>query len=430
MKPLSLTIRSYQVGFGDAFLLSFDYPDETSRHVLIDFGTTSLPKDAPADRMLTVAKDIAQVCGNKLTAVVATHRHKDHISGFATKEDEPASGNIIRDLKPDLVLQPWTEDPELDPEATGPGAIPVNDSRMAMHVASLKGMHEVADRMREEVRRSAFLSEDSRAQIAFLGDDNISNRSAVMNLRSMGPNRFLYFGQPSGLEALLPGVETIVLGPPTADQSEKVLKQRSRDENEFWHLRALTAHAAAERGNEAESSLFDPSHVEHAGDPYPEDARWLVYRARKMQESQMLGIVRALDKAMNNTSLILLFRIGDKSLLFPGDAQIENWKYALERPELCELLKQVDVYKVGHHGSLNATPKTLWQLFAKKSPDPETPWRMDSLMSTMEGKHGSPKSKTEVPRKTLTDALREQTNLISTHEVSADELCVIKTIRF
>jgi len=37
----------------------------------------------------------------------------------------------------------------------------------------------------------------------------------------------------------------------------------------------------------------------------------------------------ALDHAMNNTSVILLIQAGDRRLLFCGDAQIENWEYAL-----------------------------------------------------------------------------------------------------
>jgi len=430
MKPTSLTIRSYQVGFGDAFLLSFAYPD-VPRHVLVDFGSTALPPDAPANRMVEVANDVVKVCnGERLTAVVATHRHKDHISGFATNKDQNASGNIIAGLKPRLVLQPWTEDPNLDPKATGPGAIPVDDSKRALRVASLKGMHEVAGAMLREVENSKFLSDSVKAQLNFLGDDNISNRPAVENLMAMGPNNYLNFGEKSGLEDLLPGVETIVLGPPNVDQSETVLKQRSKDENEFWHLRALTAQAAVERGSDPASSLFDQSYVESSGGGYPEDARWLIYRARKMQESQMLGIVRALDKSMNNTSLILLFRIGDKSLLFPGDAQIENWAYALSRPDVRDMLAKVDVYKVGHHGSLNATPKSLWNLFEKRATEKGAPKLLASLMSTMMGKHGSVESKTEVPRATLTEALREETDLLSTHDVPASTLYVEKVIQF
>src|SRR5687768_18273864 len=55
-RPDRLTLRAYQVGFGDCFLLTFHYPKQSSkpafdRHVLIDFGSTGKPKNAPKDYM-------------------------------------------------------------------------------------------------------------------------------------------------------------------------------------------------------------------------------------------------------------------------------------------------------------------------------------------------------------------------------------------
>src|SRR4029453_19647742 len=119
-RPKSVEVRSYQVGFGDCFLLSFVYSNPDKRHVLIDFGTTGLPrKGKPSEHMPRVAKAIQAVvgAGNRLTAVVATHRHADHISGFATDAKTGKSGEIIRALRPRLVLQPWTEDPKAQPDA-------------------------------------------------------------------------------------------------------------------------------------------------------------------------------------------------------------------------------------------------------------------------------------------------------------------------
>ena len=107
--------------------------------------------------------------------------------------------------------------------------------------------------------------------------------------------------------------------------------------------------------------------------------RWFIDRADRMNGNQLLGLVRILDKAMNNTSVILLLETGGKKLLFPGDAQIENWAFSLQKPAVMKLLTDVDVYKVGHHGSLNATPKTLWNHFShrnkkKSAPDVAPAW--------------------------------------------------------
>jgi hypothetical protein len=129
-----------------------------------------------------------------------------------------------------------------------------------------------------------------------------------------------------------------------------------------------------------------------------------------------------LDQQMNNTSLILLFEAGKKKLLFPGDAQLENWQYALSKNWVRKLLANVDVYKVGHHGSLNATPKSMWKAFDKRG-SANRPDRLTTLLSTMDGKHGSVDSHTEVPRGTLLRALKANSHLHSTQELKG-QLCM------
>jgi hypothetical protein len=417
--PLRVSIRSYQVGFGDCFLLSFDYGGGKERHVLIDFGSTGLPEGIPKRRMLEVALDIKQRTGGKLTAVVATHRHRDHISGFTTNKKGTGTGDIIRSLKPDIVIQPWTEQPDLAPDAERPSL-----RGGGKRITALNAMQAVAELSLAEMNHLAVRDKALRAQLAFLGDDNLANRSAVENLMTLAKNSYVFSGKKSGLEKRLPGVRVDVLGPPTVQQTATIKQQRSSDPDEFWQFQARGAEAALA----TRASLF-PRHVRSRGPSFPIETRWMIYHARKVRAEQLLQIVRMLDEALNNTSVILLFRVGKKSLLFPGDAQIENWQFALAQKKYADLLADVDVYKVGHHGSRNATPKSLWRLFKRRSADAGAD-RLITLMSTMAGMHGHADNKTEVPRETLVAELIKESQLFTTQSLEGATLFRDSVVKF
>jgi hypothetical protein len=70
------------------------------------------------------------------------------------------------------------------------------------------------------------------------------------------------------------------------------------------------------------------------------------------------GLAFSLDQAINNTSLVTLLSYRGKNLLFPGDAQYGNWQYWMDTPDGESILQHVDFFKVAHHGSHNATPKS------------------------------------------------------------------------
>jgi hypothetical protein len=407
-KPTSLTLRAYQVGFGDCFLLTFHYHG-FDRHILIDFGSTGQPETSGAKLMLRVAEDIRSECGGKLHAVVATHRHRDHISGFATAANGKGSGDIIAACAPEIVIQPWTEDPKAAPDT---GAIGFIADDKKSFVAALSDMHTISAAVLVEAeRRKSTLGKELHRELTFLGEDNLSNPSAVENLMTMARNIYLRYGSRSGLTKILPGVKVRVLGPPDLKQSQAVRKQRSKDEAEFWHFQAV-AEQFATRVN---AKVF-PHAKTYSALQTPPYTRWFIKRLRSLRGDQMLSIVRTLDKVLNNTSLILLFEAGGKKLLFPGDAQIENWSYALSKPSVRRVLKNVNLYKVGHHGSLNATPKTLWNLFKNRSPQ-KIESRLQTVVSTMSGKHGKQSNNTEVPRRPLVEALTAESDFFTTQEL-------------
>jgi glyoxylase-like metal-dependent hydrolase (beta-lactamase superfamily II) len=93
-------------------------------------------------------------------------------------------------------------------------------------------------------------------------------------------------------------------------------------------------------------------------------------QSRRTIDSDWLGaadqFAMQLDSDTNNTSLVLAFELPDETfMLFPGDAQVGNWlswhdqdyQDGTRKFSATQILGRVRFYKVGHHGSHNATIK-------------------------------------------------------------------------
>jgi len=137
-----------------------------------------------------------------------------------------------------------------------------------------------------------------------------------------------------------------------------------------------------------------------------------------VQPDTLAAAADMLDGTLNNQSLVVLFTCRGKKLLFVGDAQWGNWAYWLygkavkgKDPGISEaarkILASIDFYKVGHHGSTNATPiPAVGAMSATCAAMCSTETGFPSPKRT----YGSIAKKTEVPRIPLMVALEQQTN--------------------
>lgn len=387
--PEWMRLRMYQVGFGDCFLLTLRYPKaidgRTERHVLFDCGTSSLPKGHPG--LTAIAKLMAADCGGQLDALVVSHRHKDHLGAFGLK----AAGKTLAELKPRLVIRPWTEDPKADDDAGSPAG------------RLLAGLSEGESTARRLVASARAAHAGAGSELVKLAVDEVSNRKAVDALdRLAADGRGVYLHArktPRRLERMLPGVGVRVLGPPRPADWPAVERQAA-DSSEYW----LGARRRAERHFTTGSINAEPGPM-----------RWITRQLREGDGDALLSLVRWLDDALNNTSLILLLTVGDHRVLLGGDAQIENWSWALYHAErdaaLAKELDLVDLYKVGHHGSRNGTPISLhgrWLAAKRDRP-------FISMMSTKANVHGH--GARRVPREPLVEGLRQLGEVITTQDL-------------
>ncbi len=405
--PRGASVTLYDVGFGDCFLLTFDYGERDRRQVLIDCGT----RQAPRGQMARVVDQVVADCGGHLDAAVVTHRHLDHLSGFA---DGPR-GDKLEALQPGLVVQPWTEDPDVQP---GDKGAPVEGARglVAAGLARAARTVEAVDEHLEGLLGAAHTADREGAR--FLADLEIKNKSAVARLATMGGAReYLHAGMRSALGDVLPGVTVTVLGPPTPEQEPSVTTEDGHVAGETWNLAALAAldAAAPDPASAIGAKAIDLRSASPAD-------RWLIRKLDRLQSLSVCSLLAQINSWINNTSLVLLFQWEDRSLLFSGDAQVENWRYALGEEQLTALVRGTTLYKVGHHGSGNATPLPLWELFGNRGGKRKR-GRLVSLLST-----DHVKGWRDVPCGNLLSALRDETDLHCTLDLrEAGELS--RTIR-
>jgi len=396
-KGAAIRVRMYRVGFGDFFLLTV--PGKAGpQHILIDCGVHA----GNIKSMPDCVADLAEATGGKLALVIVTHYHADHLSGFATQSDAFAKFEV------DMV---WITN-RLDPgdDASSRFKTQLHGLAIALRMQLLLRLQAGED----PIARQALAKVDNALGVG-LGVSGSANDKALevvtRGFKNKPQVRYYEAGQEPELPAALQGaLDAEVLGP----APKRVADQFATSDNKLAQYLA-----AAEADGLPDTTAFAPFDGDWLVDAsaYGDDAfrPWNAGDMEKalhdLQPDTLAAAADVIDGTLNNQSLVVLFTCRNKKLLFVGDAQWGNWAYWLygkpvkgKDPGITsrakEILGSIDFYKVGHHGSTNATPIPAVGAMADAC---------SAMCSTESGCYGSVEKKTEVPRVALIEALEQQT---------------------
>jgi beta-lactamase superfamily II metal-dependent hydrolase len=359
MPASSVTVRMYNVGFGDAFLITVKQHDRAWR-MLVDCGVHSQGKARPLlDVVRAIVSDLTEAAEPgtppTLDVVVATHHHADHITGFAYDDwDKVRVGEVWVSFVED--------DSDEDAKALKNGLV-----RAAKNLNTLIGRAPAAPN--DETRTLAL------ALAGTLALNSLGNEDAMDRLLGRNGKHFLNvpkvryltdkYALLNHIRTSLPDVNVHVLGP---SRDPDQLKRMNPPTSARW-LAMQQALETAPGSDSAGSQppvvpLFDesfsvtPDQVSHEiGIELVSTLDTLDLPALLDDAGEFLAAASILERSVNNTSIFFVLDVDGTRLVFVGDSQQGAWDHVLQDPAARALVSDPAFYKIGHHGSHNATPR-------------------------------------------------------------------------
>ena len=411
-----VTIRMYRQGLGDCFLLAFptEQPGQAF-YMLIDCGVIFGTQN-PEKQMTDVATDIAAATGGDIHLLVATHEHWDHLSGFL-QAGSVFQGMRIHNLwlawtedPSDQLAQQLRTEFHKNVQALRMAVNRASDPASVQPITNLLHFFGNPAISPGSVPGSANAQNTGAALAAIRGFVNKMN--AAPHYRHPGEG-VLTLPQINGL-ANVPGVRIYVLGPPHDEKKLKDINPSAKGQEVYTQGSALTAQKAFFMAVQDANQLtaddqalrelsfpfdkglqipradakqneffqthygFDDEPAVSAGDSttnnaQPQSAKQDELAWRRIDDDWLGSageFALQLDSYTNNTSLALAIELVNtkKVLMLVADAQIGNWlswdNLSWSLPDangtpqtirIGDLLARTVLYKVGHHGSVNAT---------------------------------------------------------------------------
>ena len=347
----AVVIRMYNVGCGDCIYVQIPGPDE-GFHMLIDCGKKGGGEllQSAVVHMKDLLPSIKQSKRKRLDLLVVTHRHEDHIKGF----DEAWFTGIE-------IGQTW---------------LSVAQDPKHKQAQNTNKLHRLATKAMRALAESGTALSPRVEQLASM---YVSNPKADQFFTKLKPTYVSNGSRGSKLGLNLPPkTEIHVLAPEMDIDGMYLGKELDRT------MKGLNAGAVIARtGTAAQppAASNTPANINGA------DFRTLQSR----MFSNGLAFAAKDTNIQNNLSVVLLIEWNGKRLLFVGDAEYEkhefeigkqngSWNVMWEKHRKGHLSKPVDFLKIGHHGSINATPPSGAARPAKQTKSPSVYEILDTIL--------------------------------------------------
>jgi beta-lactamase superfamily II metal-dependent hydrolase len=421
MDKLSVNITMYPVGeLGDCFYLEFSKGD-TKSTVLIDSGSFRNGQES-IDRMRIIATDLQQQqelqgIHRPFDVMIGTHQHNDHYSNFVHSKD------IFKEIGTNQVWLSWLD----NPRDTHAAKIARGEREVTKKLRQIGSILQAAALKQEGLKGNVAAARINdilgfyyEQDIVGFGKAPVTPQEGLENLRSLVKEpAYLVPGEIVSLPGFTQEeVKVYVLGPPV---DEKLLFDAHPNKGESYEFKLSVALNSADgllaalsnlesdkdNGQSDSTSVSGTTGKDKSGKidgtedevyedcffPFSTDQElkmdkttdflnqsyndpsleWRKIDYDWLNQAERLALY--LDTFTNNSSLVLAFELveAQKVLLFVGDAQTGNWlswkdiDWKNNPVSLSKLLNNTVLYKVGHHGSHNATlPASLEQMTHKE----------------------------------------------------------------
>ncbi|MFZ1467451.1 MAG: hypothetical protein WAT09_00560 [Paracoccaceae bacterium] len=337
MSGASLTLRAYNVLFGDAVLLTLSEPGAKARHMLVDLGNALAGQPGQDSVFEPVLRDIVARTGGILDLYVMTHEHMDHVQG-------PLYG--ARKL-----------------------GLPLQARRVWMTASSAPDYYDrfALARKQKNLALTALAAADDLVRA--VGADAMP--AGLMGLAELNNPRAsrdcVDFIAAMGMDAVPPRyvfrkdeTATPEADAPFADATFRIL---APEEDTAIYYRPLgPAVAGVSAGMGAVAGAYGAA-------PPPGVAAGAFFDLLDFRAGEMADNLRSIDKAANNSSVVIEVEWRGWRLLLAGDAEERSWEIMRRHG----LLRPVHFLKVSHHGSHNGSPAEEIDLVLPHAPLDDRP---------------------------------------------------------